>query len=62
MNHMPIDDYYRNVALYRRLAERERVRATRAIAARAVAALLRLGRRLAPRFDLHPLRWTERLG
>ena len=62
MNRTPTDDYFSNPARYRRLAEQERARATRALAAQAWAALAGLGRRFALRLHFRPLRWTERLG
>jgi O-succinylbenzoate synthase len=65
MNRFIHDELYGIPDLHLRLdaaARRARARALQAGAARAGAALRRLARRLAPRFDFHPTHWMERLG
>jgi O-succinylbenzoate synthase len=65
MNRFIHDELYDIPDLHLRLdaaARRARAQAIQAGLASAAAALRRLARRLAPRFDFHPSHWMERLG
>ena len=65
MNRYIMEEFYRDPALLHRLqaqAMRERNRAIGAAFRKGLAALVRLGRRLLPRFDVRPAHWMERLG
>jgi hypothetical protein len=65
MNRFSHEELYNIPDLHQRLdaaARRARAQAIHAGLVNAAAALRRLARRLAPRFDFHPSHWMERLG